>query len=199
MISPKFHSPGRSITFDSLLDTKRKQAGLALALCCYFVFPHGMVGPACKRTLRSRKGRNVVLSEAPQNKLHKSSKSGVAPVFENSQDCCPSEYDSPKAATEDQNLISAIAVATKAVWSNRLKREIHTQPITGLSALCSHTVFSYSPVLVVSKQHNTPKREKHSRTPGWKATLTQRSDVATSPALSSSGQGFPKWAGGNPF
>jgi len=50
-----------------------------------------------------------------QNKMHKSSKSGVSPGFENSQDCCSVQCDSPKAATKEQNLISAIAVATKAV------------------------------------------------------------------------------------
>lgn len=84
-------------------------------------------------------------------------------LFENSQDCCPLEHDPPKIATKEQNLISAIALATKAVWNNRVKREIHTQPITGLSVLCSHTVFRYSPVLLVSKKHNTPRERKDSK------------------------------------
>lgn len=70
-----------------------------------------------------------------------------------------------KVATIEQNLISAIAGATKAVQNNRVKKEIHTQSITGLSVLCSHTVFSYSPVLLVSKKPNTPGQRKRSKTP----------------------------------
>lgn len=122
------------------------------------------------------------------------------PFFENSQDWCPLECDSSKVATKHENVISAIAMATKAVWNNRMERAVHTQPIIGLNVLSSHTVFSYSPVLLVSKKHNTPRQRKHSKTWRWKATHARRSDVATPfSAPRSSRQGFPTWAGGMPF
>lgn len=84
-----------------------------------------------------------------QNKLCKRSKSGVSSIFEISEDRCPLEHDSPKVVIKDQILISAID--TKAEQNNRVKREIHTQSITGLSVLCSHSVFS------LSHDQKTPK------------------------------------------